>query len=71
MLSLIEKKDVLAVLATGFKKSLVFLLFLLMFPAWTYHAVEMNMEDRDRISIAFNLVDSQPKTRIFSPTTYG
>ena len=33
--------------------------FLLMFPAWTYHSVEMNMEDRDRISIAFNLVDPQ------------
>ena len=31
--------------------------FLLMFPTWTYHSVEMNMEDRDRISIAFNLVD--------------
>ena len=30
MLSLIEKKDVLAVLATGFKKSLIFLLFLLL-----------------------------------------
>ena len=26
---------------------------------WTYHSVEMNMEDRDRISIAFNLVDPQ------------
>ena len=33
--------------------------FLLMFPAWTYHSVEMNREDRDRISIAFNLVDPQ------------
>tara|TARA_B100000085_G_scaffold261682_1_gene266220 strand:+ start:57 stop:728 length:672 start_codon:yes stop_codon:yes gene_type:complete len=33
--------------------------FLLMFPAWTYHSVEMNMEDRDRISIAFNFVDPQ------------
>jgi len=31
--------------------------FLLMFPAWTYHSVEANLEDRDRISIAFNLVD--------------
>ena len=30
-----------------------------MFPAWTYHSVEMNMEDRDRISIAFNLIDPQ------------
>ena len=36
--------------------------FLLMFPAWTYHSVEANLEDRDRISIAFNLVDpQQPK----------
>ena len=26
---------------------------------WTHHSVEMNMEDRDRISIAFNLVDPQ------------
>ena len=33
--------------------------FLLMFPAWTYHSVEANLEDRDRISIAFNLVDPQ------------
>ena len=31
--------------------------FLLMFPAWVYHSVEINREDRDRISIAFNLVD--------------
>jgi len=36
--------------------------FLLMFPAWTHHSVEMNMEDRDRISIAFNLVDPQGGT---------
>jgi len=28
-----------------------------MFPAWVYHSVEINREDRDRISIAFNLVD--------------
>ena len=33
--------------------------FLLMFPAWTYHSVEANLENRDRISIAFNLVDPQ------------
>ena len=33
--------------------------FLLMFPAWTHHSVEANLEDRDRISIAFNLVDPQ------------
>ena len=38
---------------------LPFTSFLLMFPAWTYHSVEMNMEDRDRISIAFNLIDPQ------------
>ena len=31
--------------------------FLLMFPAWTYHSVETNMENHDRVSIAFNLVD--------------
>ena len=31
--------------------------FLLMFPAWTYHSVEMNMEKHDRISIAFNFVN--------------
>ena len=36
--------------------------FLLMFPAWTYHSVEMNMEDRDRISIAFNFVDPRGGT---------
>jgi len=30
--------------------------FLFILPAWTYHSVEMNMEDRDRISIAFNFV---------------
>ena len=39
--------------------------FLLMFPAWTYHSVEANLEDRDRISIAFNLVDSQPKSTAY------
>ena len=33
--------------------------FLFVLPAWTYHSVEMNMEDRDRISIAFNFVDSR------------
>ena len=33
--------------------------FLLMFPAWTYHSVEMNRSNRDRISIAFNFVDPQ------------
>ena len=33
--------------------------FLLMFPAWTHHSVEANLEDRDRISIAFNLVGPQ------------
>ena len=27
--------------------------FLLMFPAWTYHSVEMNMEDRDRICLLY------------------
>jgi len=31
--------------------------FLIMFPSWIHHSVEMNMENRDRISIAFNLVD--------------
>ena len=37
--------------------------FLLMFPAWTYHSVEANLENRDRISIAFNLVDPQQPTQ--------
>ena len=31
--------------------------FLFVLPAWTYHSVEMNMENRDRISIAFNFVE--------------
>ena len=30
--------------------------FLFVLPSWTYHSVEMNMENRDRISIAFNFV---------------
>ncbi len=35
--------------------------FLFILPAWTHHSVEMNMEDRDRISIAFNFVEhNQP-----------
>ena len=37
--------------------------FLLMFPAWTYHSVEMNRSNRDRISIAFNFVDPQQPTQ--------
>ena len=31
--------------------------FLFILPSWTYHSVEMNMENRDRISIAFNFVE--------------
>jgi len=36
--------------------------FLIMFPSWIHHSVEMNMEDRDRISIAFNFVESGQPT---------
>ena len=31
--------------------------FLFILPSWTHHSVEMNMENRDRISIAFNFVE--------------
>lgn len=44
------------IMQTGFQiKPLTNFLFVL--PSWTYHSVEMNMENRDRISIAFNFVE--------------